>query len=85
MCDNFNFRQEIEFGCYLIILSTVILRKCNSVKASSHYFVFFSHSVILIIYVFIGHKLTNFYVLYAWMILNSLTLYVIACYDRSNI
>ena len=62
----------------------VVLGKGDSAKAFSHYFALFSHYVKLVIYNFIGHKLTSIYVLYAWMILTLLMLHVIACYDRSN-
>ena len=62
----------------------VILRKGDSAKASSHYFALFRTLQKLVIYTFMGHKLTSIYVLYAWMILTLLMLHVIACYVRSN-
>ena len=74
----------MEFGCCFILFGMVVLRKGDSGKASSHYFALFSHSAKLVIYAFMGHKLTSIYVLYAWMILNLLMLHVIACYVRSN-
>ena len=74
MCDDFNFRQEMEFRCCFKPFGMVILRKGDSAKASSHYLALFSHSEKLVIYAFMGHNLTSIYVLYAWMILNLLTL-----------
>ena len=58
LCNNFNFRQEREFGCCFILFGTVILRKSDSGKA-------FSHSEKLVIYAFMGYNLTSIYVLYA--------------------
>ena len=41
LCDDVNFRQEIEFGCCFILFSTVVLGKGDGAKASSHYFALF--------------------------------------------
>ena len=60
----------------------VILRKGDSAKASSLFHTF-SHFVKLVIFNFMGYKLTSIYVLYAWMILTLLMLHVIAYYVRS--
>ena len=78
----------MAFGYCYLLFCMVILRKGDSAKASSHYFALFrtfSHFVKLVIYTFMGHKLTSTYVLYNLMIFTLLMLHVIACYDKSNI
>ena len=37
LCNNFNFIQEMDFGCCFILFGTVILRKGDLAKASLHY------------------------------------------------
>ena len=76
-------RERMAFGCCCVLFVLVILKKGDSAKVSLHYFALFQHSVKLVIYAFRGHYLSNIDVLYAWMILNSLTFYVIACCVRS--
>ena len=83
LCSNGNLRQEIEFGCCLILFGMVALKKGDSVRASSHYFALL-HFAKLVSYAFMGHNLTIIYVLYAFLILYLLMLHTIACYDRSN-
>ena len=73
----------MEFWCCCVLFSIVFLRKGGSVKASAIFHTFL-HSEKLVIYAFMGHNLTSIYVLYTWMILNLLTLHVIACYVRLN-
>ena len=84
LCNNFNFRQEMEFRCCLLLFGMIILGKGDSAKVSA-LFCTFLHSTKLVIYVFMGHNFTSICILYAWMILNLLMLYIITCYVGSNI
>ena len=66
----------------------VILRKGGSAKASSQYFTLFCiflHSERLVIYTFMGHILISIDILYAYISLNLLAYYVIACCIRLDI
>ena len=74
----------MAFGYCCVLFGMVILGKGDSAKASLHYFAFLLHSEKLVIYAFMDFYLISIDVLYTWMILNLLTLYVIACYIRSN-
>ena len=67
-----------------IFFGIVILRKGDNAKASSYCFALFSHSAKLVVYAFMGDDLTSINIMCTWMILNLLTLYVIAYYVRSN-
>ena len=72
-----------RLGIVYLFSYMVILRKGDSAKASALFRIFLQPAK-LVIYTFIGHKLTSIYILYAWMILTLLMLYVIAYYVRSN-
>ena len=74
----------MAFGCCCVLFGMVILVEGSSAKVYSYHCPLFSHFLDLIIYAYMGHKLTIIDVWYAYISLNLLALYTIACCIRSD-